>query len=459
MSEITITTNQKGFPVLYHKGYRYNKSKNNKSNTHIWRCASNRVYRCNTSVTLDSNNEKILRHPSRHCCEPPVGEEVCVAMNSCKQEVCRRMSPVPKILEEHFEKLRKNGCKQKIPSTKEKQDSMYRARKRFLQCDNIKFATLKDDITVPNVLAENFLICNDREVEEEPILIFCSEVSRKLIQNFGSNVYCGDGTFMSCPEPFQQVYTLHIDLNSHIEVTNIVPVIYVLLPNKTKQTYVRLFQLIKDKLGVNIEEFHADYEEAAILAVKIVYPEVQVSGCHYHMSKAVWKKAKKINFNLSKEYRKMTRLAANLPLLPADRMRECWRSIKQISPKDNNTKKFIKYFEHQWLNKYPLQTISVAYKQHRTNNPVEGWNRRINSRIHRNPSLFNFIYKIKIEAGHSDQKIIDFLQNPCKKSKRRNVDIGFDKQHKKYLRKLKERLITPLNFLRKLIILKLLVNK
>lgn len=78
------------------------------------------------------------------------------------------------------------------------------------------------------------------------------------MQNFGSDLYFGDGTFMSCPQPLKHGEQVLFTLTwIQTLVTNVVPVVSALLPNKTTKTYVRLFKLIQDKLNVNIVEFKA----------------------------------------------------------------------------------------------------------------------------------------------------------------------------------------------------------
>lgn len=105
--------------------------------------------------------------------------------------------------------------------------------------------------------------------------------------------YYGDGTFISAPGPFYQMFVLHLDLNSDEDCTNIVPVIYTLLPNKTQQTYTRLFRILKDQLGIKIKDYKCDYEIAQINAVKSAFPDANVTGCYYHYNHAVWKNAEK----------------------------------------------------------------------------------------------------------------------------------------------------------------------
>ena len=52
----------------------------------------------------------------------------------------------------------------------------------------------------------------------------------------------GDGTFYSVPKLFYQLYTLHGFYKNEM-----IPFIYILLPDKKEQTYLRMFRLIQDK--------------------------------------------------------------------------------------------------------------------------------------------------------------------------------------------------------------------
>lgn len=88
------------------------------------------------------------------------------------------------------------------------------------------------------------------------------------MKNLNSNVKLfGDGTF-HVPPPFYQLYTIHIDVDSCNEMTNIVPLLYALLPDKSQNTYERLFTLIKDQFGSDIPYYKCDFEVAQMNAFK-----------------------------------------------------------------------------------------------------------------------------------------------------------------------------------------------
>lgn len=96
---------------------------------------------------------------------------------------------------------------------------------------------------------------------------------------------------MSAPPPFYQFYVLHLDIDASKKYTNIIPVIYTILPNKSQET--RLYNILKEKLGIIIQTFKSDYEMAQINAVKSVFPQAEITGCYRHYNAAIWKNAEK----------------------------------------------------------------------------------------------------------------------------------------------------------------------
>lgn len=140
-------------------------------------------------------------------------------MNKLKKQVCKNLTHLKGLFEKAFDTT--NTSSNKLPTFHEKKDTLYRARKTFLNAEKLIFHTVKD-VSVPESLAQNFLIAQDGE--DDKILVFVSKLSRKVMKGSSSHCYYGDGTFKSVPKPFYQLYTLHIDLHSDMNTTSIVPV-------------------------------------------------------------------------------------------------------------------------------------------------------------------------------------------------------------------------------------------
>lgn len=95
--------------------------------------------------------------------------------------------------------------------------------------------------------------------------------------------------------------------------------------------------------------------------------------------------------NRTSEGRNVTRMAAMIPLLPANLIPAAWSHILDKSPRNDGMKRFRRYSERQWYPKFSPNILSCAGQRHRTTNSLEGWHRRINGRIPKNPNFYYFI--------------------------------------------------------------------
>ena len=60
------------------------------------------------------------------------------------------------------------------------------------------------------------------------------------------------------------------------------PILYTLLPNKRRATYVCMFQLLHDKvLGLNPKAISCGFDQAAISAMEECFPGVTIKGWFY----------------------------------------------------------------------------------------------------------------------------------------------------------------------------------
>ena len=86
---------------------------------------------------------------------------------------------------------------------------------------------------------ENFLIADSGQSDDR-ILIFERESWTKHLLDSG--VWYADGTFRLAPPLFTQVYVILAKKHGGVH-----PILYALLPNKRRATYVCMFQLLHDK--------------------------------------------------------------------------------------------------------------------------------------------------------------------------------------------------------------------
>ncbi|XP_043231556.1 uncharacterized protein LOC122386441 isoform X2 [Amphibalanus amphitrite] len=145
----------------------------------------------------------------------------------------------------------------------------------------------------PGCPPENFLIYDSRDEPGPRMLIFASDWG---LRNLSQSPHWGaDGTFQVAPGIFTQLYTVHATVHDRI-----VPCAYALLPNKSRNTYVRMFLALRERLllrypGTDLTgTVITDLEMAALQAFEEVFPEKERSLCFFHFSQAVWRKTQEL---------------------------------------------------------------------------------------------------------------------------------------------------------------------
>lgn len=91
---------------------------------------------------------------------------------------------------------------------------------------------------------ETLLLADDDE--DERILVFATAKAAEAVKK--GSMFFMEGTFKSCSKQLSQIYTVHVDLGSTKSATNVIPVAHALLPNKSTDSYLRLFSILKGVL-------------------------------------------------------------------------------------------------------------------------------------------------------------------------------------------------------------------
>lgn len=262
-----------------------------------------------------------------------------------------------------------------FPDFKNIKSTLYQHRNAAANVEKMNFKHVAD-VTVPPKF-EAFLLAdyNDGDIR---LIVFCSDNGRHHMKQL--KIFFGDGTFKVCPLPFYQLYTIHGDLGSTDDSTNIVPLIYAIMSEKTEKSYTILFTVIKAQITEwQPELYKCDFEIATMNAIRTLFPNIAVKGCYFHFSQAIWKKGRALNLTKSKVQKRQVALSAVLPFLPENQIINVWYYVASQSPDDDNSKKFRKYMLQQWLKDEKFIKIWCVFGQrHRTTNLLEAWHKKIN---------------------------------------------------------------------------------
>lgn len=109
------------------------------------------------------------------------------------------------------------------------------------------------------------------------------------------------------------------------------------MTKRIKSLYIALFEFLRDKFAINPANTMSDYEKGPRLAAKEVWMNVEVNGCLFHYTQALYRRAKKMPLlrsglrhrrgdNLTKNILKMY---LRLPLVPVNSIEEAFIEIKR----------------------------------------------------------------------------------------------------------------------------------
>lgn len=269
-----------------------------------------------------------------------------------------------------------------------------RRRKKVAKVKTVEYKDLKK-VEVPQIFID-FLLGDFNDNKKNRILIFSSSEARELMKV--SKTFFADGTFKNCPRPFKQLYVIFCDLGSTEEQNNVVPVMYVLMANKSKKSYSVLFNIIKRQIPEwEPVIFITDFEWAAISAMKNTFPQIAHHGCFFHFQDKLKRKAKRLM--IKKNSNKIVSLCMVLPLLPENKIEEGFNYILKESKLigDNHSlREFLLYIQNYWMPK--KHTWCVFGQRHRTNNVCEGWNGQFNKCFKRRPNLVHLLKVLNEDA-------------------------------------------------------------
>ena len=248
---------------------------------------------------------------------------------------------------------------------------------------------------------EQFLVHSGQEGR---LLVFCAKT--ELVTLHQSEYLICDGTFEMSPQCAYQLYTVH----GYVRGEGL-PLLYAILPNKTTETYVEMFQALRSALTAafgntgSIRYMLTDYELAAINAIHRVFPEVAVKGCTFHFRQAVLRRIK--HEGLQKVYdsdtsypqlRNWMRYLMSLCLLPAFAIPHIWNALEvppeSIPEVDTKTVALARYFRNTWISgDFPPSMWShFDHEGPRTTNVAEGFHNSLNSRFGMpHPSMRTFL--------------------------------------------------------------------
>lgn len=410
--ELEFISTKRGGRSLLNNGRRYHRKKFYANGGTFWLCFNNSSLGCKGSVSLNDRNEVVKTKIHIDTCKEDFSaNKILKELDTLKSTCSHNFESIQKQYENMVFSLEDEGIDflQAIPGFENVKTGLYNERNRVLGAPKLRFKSCKE-VIIPEKF-KTFLLA-EYEDDDKKILLFCSQKAIRLIKKGRFMHILGDGTFSSSPKGFKQLYTIH-GVDEH--TSNIIPLIYCLLPDKKLETYTVVFRIIKSQFqDWQPEKITVDFELAPMKAIRRVFPSVVVKGCFYHLNRCLFRKAKALKITTRVKRRHVAR-CASLARLPKEYIQTTGITyVMSKSPPGHDVTKFNHYFKKQWMIKTDfVRVCNCSEEKIRTTNNIEGWHSRLNRFVGRkNPTLAQLL-----EILSKETKLYNIFKKRTKMSK------------------------------------------
>jgi len=418
--EYEILKTEKGKDSILLNGYIFYQNGQSSNTRTYWRCSNYYTTKCCARIIVD--NKMILKQSSEHN----------HAANAAKVEANKKMENL-----RDQSKISIVGSTQEIlsqaVSTVSSAASFYMPLKRSMQRSirKIRQKEIIDYASIPLVLKDLIIPEKYKYTDKGDIFVLKDTgfknpgiSNRIILMATNENVktlarceeYFMDGTFKSCPKLFGQLYVIH-GLYEGVPLA----LVYVLLVNKSTESYEKIFQLLQEVSTLKPKKIHIDFEMSMIKALKKTFLNLKIVCCYFHLQKSIYRYlctlGYKIKYDTDVEFSLQVRTLMALAFVPID-YQEKYYGVLIKRDLLNDHQEFLSYFETNYFGTLRPDGVrrdarferelwnfyeEARNKGHKTNNISEGFNNALNKIMKiSNPDIWQLIEGLKKKQGEME---------------------------------------------------------
>jgi len=253
--EASFSTSERGKELLVLNKFKFYLAHVSKKNVHTWRCIRKT---CRVAVHTEDkslnfvNFEKYAEESHKHTADPENKLNRQEISNKLKRKIQEDMSERPiKLIRKELREYDEEGHLNLVDIGLIRRN-MYNAKRQCYPALPKSISDAQDNLEKMDPKTnrgEDFLFLNDRKTH---IVMFSCQENIEYLKKI-ETIYM-DGTFTYCTKFFYQMYTVHGLLNDVYT-----PLVYCLLPNKSKDAYVTILEKLRD-VEIAPKEIYVDFE-------------------------------------------------------------------------------------------------------------------------------------------------------------------------------------------------------
>ncbi|KAI0979699.1 hypothetical protein GJ496_004653 [Pomphorhynchus laevis] len=222
---------------------------------------------------------------------------------------------------------------------------------RINMAKNLRYKTSNEELDdIPELLKKDlngnpFVKYDNRNLTRRIIIMF-SDFAAEYFTDAEDILV--DKTSWCVPGQFYQLCTFKVKVFG-----NLVPLVYILLPNKAEATYLEAFTILKTLLNISVSYIITDFEMGLINALKASF-ESTMGGCTSHLGQAAYMKLQRCGlsslYNSDENFRRLIKMFLNLTYSPPDRVPTFFSLISEnLLLNYSDAAELIEYFKRQYI--------------------------------------------------------------------------------------------------------------
>lgn len=271
--------------------------------------------------------------------------------------------------------------------------------------------------------------------------------------------FFGDGTFKAAPQHFFQLYTIHTEHKGYY-----LPLFFFLLPDKKASTYKTMINLLLEQCifyghSFDPKNINLDFETATHQAFKESFPDINITGCSFHLKQAWLRKCGEIG--LKKEYEdtegeihRWLRTVFGMSFLNPENVEDFFAfELCADAPQDKRIEAFTDYLLLNYISPHsqfpPIIWASNDVAKLRTTNCCENFHSKLNTMFSSaHPNIFNLIQRLGEMQKHTLIKINGIQKNEPPRQRHRHIEKK--RRLENNTKDLNSGIITPIQFVRRM---------